>query len=268
MSEQSTDGSGNKIVFLYFLVALIALAVASVLFITFSSSFTYNKIRCLQLAAYFVHGMLSLSYAKRRFLTAKSNYPRFIIKLFFIVLAALVVFYLFFNKQLIPVALSCSAIFILPFVVSYTYNVYASMPAADYKVWSHPKDIVLDKAIIFVNSVTLKFKLTVSPDEGRPQTFETVVPAQMALGEIFKAFLIHQRNNNNVVINQTRDDGREVGWIFFKTAVGGLYSKALDPALNLWDNNVKPGSLISVKRVAFSKNEKRVQDKIITNGNY
>ncbi|WP_207494075.1 TssN family type VI secretion system protein [Aridibaculum aurantiacum] len=157
------------------------------------------------------------------------------------------------NNQLIWLSIVATASFFAPNLILHTYNYFLNIPVKQYPLWYKRRNLIENKAFVFLASVPLKIKVAPKSSDTNLSTFTCTAPAQMELGRVFHYFIVQQLREE-VDIETEDEAGQSFGWQFYIRTFGGYRLTPLHPEKNLWENQVKPNATIVAKRVTTELN--------------
>ena len=149
-------------------------------------------------------------------------------------------------------AFASSGAFMLPFLIYQGWIEYMAIPAKDYPVWQLP---ATEPGTVFLLSAvtTMQVQLHIcrKANDGYYNTFPLTASGKVRLGKVFERFIIDQQQQQGLssVIEIQNKQQRAFGWQFYEEKWFGLYSRNLNPARSLVENNIKPNAKIVVVRI-------------------
>lgn len=238
------------------LVTLMCLGVASIAFI---GSFVYNYwyvFIAIQLTGFALAGVLYVQLeVKKKLSVPRLNYQAPLVRLVImglIILIAVGVIYWMENAQLVWLSLGVGAAFLLPSLTTFSEYAYSEIPDLEYPIWYKKDNLIDNKTFVFLTSVPIKIKLAPQAIDNTYTVYNSTVPAQMEIGNIFHYFLVKQQIKKLLI--ETEDEyGEPYGWQFYTESLKGYQHTPLHPNLNLWENQVKANGTIIARRVIGEK---------------
>jgi Type VI secretion system, TssN len=162
---------------------------------------------------------------------------------------ALLLTYTIAGFSQLSLAAAGSGCFLLPFVIRQTRNLYASIPAAEYKIWYNPATTPTAGTMVPIRT-PIRFKIAANYFDIDEQVFPVAVPEKVKLGKVFHQFVTeHNAKATSTTIECTDASYQPYGWQFHTMKWGGLVKQVLDPDLNLAQNKIKNDTVIIVTRI-------------------
>jgi hypothetical protein len=245
--EKSVSFWMRKIIYVI-LVALIAVSICYFSLINFSLTLSlfFNKVVLLSLFAFLGLLHLALSGSLLQLTSFKEKFL-LCLQLFVIIAAAFFFFYDFRNLAHISLAIAASSAFVLPQVLSLSWESFIGISVGETKLWYTTK--LSQGAAAFIYGMTLKIKVPVKASDRKKKVFASKAPLSMKLGEFFDHFIIIQNNKWRHKIEVSENEEQDFGWQFYEENLGGLMRRRLDPEMSLVENGVKENSTIVALRV-------------------
>lgn len=230
------------------IIALVSTVICYFSLLNFKLPISFFLTKLSLLALFTVLGLLHLPLSYR-FLQLNSFKEKFffLLQLFVVVAAPFFFFYEFSNKSTVFLALAASSAFILPGIVSLSWDSFSSLTGSVQRLWYTTK--LSQGAAAFIYGMTLKIKMPVKISDRKKKVFSTKAPLSMKLGEFFDHFVIIQNNKWRHKIELSEGDQQSFGWKFYELNLGGLLRRRLDPDISLVENGVKENSTIVALRV-------------------
>lgn len=191
------------------------------------------------------------------FLVQDSFDGRLLFTLFlsFSIFAGLSILYLFAEPSLLYLALGNTCAFLLPFLMVHAWNYYTCIPQSKFPVWYIPDGEIDTRATIFLNSITLKIKVTQKYFDPEEMEFVITEPGRMPLGKVFYHFITRQNAKADMTIDCVDENKHPFGWEFYVENLNGLFKRHLNPEASLIDNKVEENTVITAKRVKQMKEQ-------------
>ena len=243
----------------YALVFLaLSLAAGYVPFVATKMDLSIEWIKLLQVALFCGLGMLHVKKVRQYHTSslASQNDPLYFSGLLsFLIFIALAVLYYVLGASLILVAFGCACIFILPFIISTSWDAFNTIWQIEYGVWLKPIEDTHEKTFIYFSGIPIRVQFSVSADDRNKKIFRSLAPLTESLGDFFNHFLLIQRNNNNLDLELLDERQQPFGWKFYKVDFLGLQKEKLDPEANIKELKLKNHATIMVKRVRLEELE-------------
>ncbi|SHJ03050.1 hypothetical protein SAMN04488096_10739 [Mesonia phycicola] len=148
--------------------------------------------------------------------------------------------------------LGASIWFVIPILVTKTYEFSTSIPLPVYKKWFYPvgKHIKDPKDEELVNPQVISFEFHKDEKTSELSNFRLKAPEKMPFGKLFY-FFINDYNDrhpeNKIVYIDSKNEPH--GWVFYRKPKWYLGMKYIDFARTIDSNNIKEDSVIICRRV-------------------
>ena len=172
-----------------------------------------------------------------------------------LIFVALVVLYYMMGAALLLLALGSASLFILPGIISSSWQAFNEYSQIQYKIWAVPIENTREKTFIFFSGIALKIRFSVDATDKNKTVFRSLAPLDKTLGEFFNHFLLIQRNNNRLNIDLLDEWQKPFGWRFYKIDLLGFRKTTLDPEATIKELELKNHETIMIRRVRLDEME-------------
>ncbi len=212
------------------------------------NNFEHYFLKALQLILFFGFGMICISFQKNFEKVNPTYKPRnFVLPIAILLCAVLSAIYIFFRKEILIMAFSSSAAFVIPFFLNHSWTYFNNIPDKEYDTWI-PKKRISNTASIFLDCISVKIKIARRYFDVHEQTYSVYAPYYIKLGDFFSRFLEEKNRNIETAIEDIDKAKNKYAWEFFITDLYGLQLRRLDPNLTLVENKIKQDAIIYLKR--------------------
>lgn len=159
----------------------------------------------------------------------------------------------FLNKSNLGFSLSTSSVcFIIPYFLSWSFNLLASIPQEIFKVWYLNEDAPepdFDK--INVRKIyLLELELMKNVNASEITNIKVKAPIEMKFGDWFQSFILNYNGKfEDEPIQYQYLDGESMGWVFHTKPSFFRGKKFIDANLTISQNNLNEKIAIIAKRV-------------------
>ena len=157
------------------------------------------------------------------------------------------------NSQLFFMAAASAAGFVIPSLLVHQWDLIDTIPEVHYLPWALPEISGNRKAVIALNSQTIRVKVAPSYFDPNDITITLVQPSREKIGRVFiKALEQLQQQDPEVTLRLSDELGLPYYWEFYEIneLLGGR--KFLDPDQSLIENSIKENASFVAKRIKQS----------------
>ena len=158
--------------------------------------------------------------------------------------------YLVLNSQQAFMAAASTAAFILPTVIVSQFETLGSLPDQHFAPWRLPALNEPRKAVIALNSQTVRLKVARSYFDPQDLTITVMQPSREKIGRVFMRALEQQAAvSKDEIMRLDDEDGKPYFWEFFRVneVLGG--KTFLDPEKTLIENGIRDNAVLTAKRI-------------------
>ena len=248
-SQFSINTKERQVGFSFFFALVTGTLLGSISFTNVNSAFGHYTVRALQVVMFFVFGNMYISF-RRSFLDLQpgkkslNHILTFSISLF-ITLGTL---YFFFRKDVLIMAFSNCAAFVLPFFLKLCWIFFTRIPAKEFKVW-FPGEVIPGRATVSLDSLLVRLKITQHVSDIDEKIYTVFIPPHIRLGDFFSSLLTERNKNVASSIEDKDAKGNKYAWEFFTSVFYGLLLRRLDPGSTMDENTLKKDAVLYIKRL-------------------
>ena len=148
-------------------------------------------------------------------------------------------YHYFFLKWPVTVIVAAVSAFLVPFFIFESWLRFIAIPAVHPALWYYRADLPPAPNVVFLENTPIKVKVITAGKANR--TISVSSPVQLQLGLAF--YYAASANAAGREISFLDENGQPYGWAFYIERFG-IWRKNLDPDETLYDNGVKPKSVI------------------------
>ncbi len=214
---------------------------------------------------FLIFGVIHMGFAHRKFVYTEETDRTKVIAAEFLFAAAIMLvaavlfsalqFFVISKHFLFYPLLLTALLFIVPFMLHYSFEAAYNIPTPIYKSWIYPIDNPIDPPEDNVNEklLVIAFKIPKKLTDVVKTDFRAKTPESINLGELFYHFV----NDYNELQSETKvqilDDKKEpLVWYFRLKRIWFIPDKMLDPTITVRENKIKENSVIICEHVVQS----------------
>lgn len=205
----------------------------------------------LQLAGFLFLGYFYLNNIQKKLYTlsyAEQNaYTCFLSLLIFLSISAL----LYFRGSYWPLMVIASTFcFLLPFITANAWRVFNGLFVSQHLVWQYSDDLGNKQSFVSFSNMPIRLKFLAKPTSSSETVIASTAPVRMKLGTVFFHIIQQQNDGQRKRIEHTDENGTPFFWEYYTLELGGWSKLYLNPEKSIAENNIKPNSIIVVRRVS------------------
>lgn len=156
--------------------------------------------------------------------------------------------YFVYSRLHWPAVVLSAGSFLLPFAVGKTREAFNEVSGQLPAPWFYSPGLTSRPAVVSLHSTPIRMKVGPRADEARTDLISFSAPGRMRIGDIL-FHIVSEQNNTDHTIEWADGEGNPYGWVFYKSYLGGLFKKYLQPEGSLIDNNVGRNAVVVAERV-------------------
>jgi len=248
IEQKTVTGQGAASGKLAFASNMLVLVIASAAIIALFQFWRHPLSFLLQCVIFILAGVVHVSFVRTR-LPLVTVAGEWIYTLVMTVLAAGLLRSAELWGPVLPLRLilTCAAVFLLPFVLSETWQAKLQLAWQNARAWYPSKERLVQYPSFYFNSTPVQFRI--HPGKGgSKESIVFRVSNEMSLGQIFFDLVQNKLRKHGKEIALTDAGRNPFHWMFF-TADGVLFSRALDPEKTIGQNRLKENAVIYAQKI-------------------
>jgi hypothetical protein len=245
--NSSISNPQQQKVFLNVLINIILITIVTTILSALNKFFLLGYLRSVYLLSFLILGIFELIFIEKLLLSLSLKAKLLIIALLSTIIVGVLLFLVRDAKYNVNLYLISCCAFLLPSILYHSWLFYNAMLNNEYKTWYIINTNEEERLSIFLNSLSINFRLFPSP-LGAVETFFLTLPAYVPLGRLFNQFVITNNRNEGTLIEWMDEDKNIYGWIFYIKEYSGTSVRYLDPEKTLRENNIKDNAIIIAER--------------------
>jgi|GEM_PF-6472523 len=193
----------------------------------------------VHLAGYGILGCLFTTFARKKGSSLATGKPALAFLLALLVCGVFATYQYFFAKWPVTVVVAAVSAFLVPFFIFESWLRFVSIPAVHPSLWYYRPDLPPAPKVVYLENTPIKIKVITAGKASKKISVSTPVQIQLGLA-FYYAALGHAAGKEFSFLDE---DGQPYGWAFYIERFG-FWRKNLDPDETLYDNGVKPKSVI------------------------
>ena len=193
----------------------------------------------VQLAGYGVLGCLFTTFARKKDSALAASKPAISYLIAILVCIVIAVYHYAVLKAPLSLIVPMVSAFLVPFIVFESWLRFVAIPDVQPELWFYQANLPPAPKVVFLDNTPVKMKVITAG--GSVQKISVSSPAQIQLGLAFYYAAASQGAGKDIML--VDENGQPYGWAFY-TMRFGFWKKNFDPNETLYDNGVKPKSVI------------------------